>query len=188
MENQQAKIEEIELAWLGGFFDGEGSLCMMRTNLGKFKVNGEPVGGFVPRMTICNTNFAILPTICGIAEQLGLPYHIYDNMDSKTRKSHNLPSWHFSVQGLKRMTRWLMIIFPYLKVKRPQAELLLEYSISRSKMRKNTPLTKRQKEIIDIFRNPQSPQRLNALKGSRKHYYSEWYSPSYGETRRVAQK
>ncbi len=188
MDNQQTKIEDTELAWLGGFIDGEGSLCMMRTNCGKFKTNGDMVGGFAPRLTIANTDFKTLGYICEIVDKVGLPYHIDDNTDRPSRKEFNKPSWHFSVQGLKRMTRWLAVIFPYLRTKRPQAELLLEYSLSRMAKARNSPLDAREKQILDIFRNPQSSQRLNALKGSRNTRGTQWYSPTPGESQGGRQK
>ena len=188
MDNQQAKIEEKELAWLGGFLDGEGSFCMIRGNRSRRKADGSPVGGFVPRVTVCNTDYSIRQIIVDIADTCGLPYYLYDNSKSPTRLSKNKPSWHFAAQGMKRLIPWLTLLIPYLKAKRPQAELLLEYALSRHEMSRKAPLTPRQREIVDIFRDPLSPQRLNAFKGSRKQFDSEWYSPTRRESVGVAQK
>jgi len=188
MDNQQAKIEEKDLAWFGGFLDGEGSFFMVRSNRGKFKANGEPVGGFSPSISVANTDFSILPIVIEIARKLELPYWVYDNTNNTRRKKKNKPSWTFKAQGLKRTQRWLKVMIPYLKAKRKQAELIYEYGLSRAEMPRNAPLTERQKEILDIFRNPHSPQRLNALKGTRTVYRTEWYSPTPSEMGGVAQK
>jgi hypothetical protein len=183
MDNQQAKIEDI--AWMAGFIDGDGSLCMTRTNAGKFKADGAPVGGFVPRLTICNTDWSTLDELKAIADSLSLPYHVYEDMTyyKKPHKSTHNPRWHWSVQGMKRMSRWLPVLIPYLKTKRRQAELLLEYSVSRAAKMKNSPLSERELEILDVFRNPHSLQRLNAAKGGGQNSSpTEWYSPPPLET------
>ena len=188
MDNQQAKIDETRIAWLAGFIDADGSICMMKTNPNRFKANGKPVGGFVPRLTICNTNWDTLRVIKEIADAFSLPYHICDNTNRLLSKPMHRHSWHFSVQGMKRMIRWLSILLPYMQTKREQTKLALEYSLSRSSKAKNTPLSNRETEILDRFRSHQMPQRLNALSGVRNEANTEWYSPSYKETCRATQK
>lgn len=112
----QANSIEVDLAWLAGFMDGEGTFILMK------------VSGRYPQPTIAvnNTHYGTLPEMTALLDRLNLPYYVGHKNPPTTHKGWS-PQWTVQAIGLKRCDRWCRALLPYLKTKREACELMLEY-------------------------------------------------------------
>jgi hypothetical protein len=112
--------DRLDLAWLGGFIDGEGSFHFRRQA-------GRYTGTFnyyYPAIRLVNTDMPTLPVVQGILDRHGLEYMV----DWRFPTNGNKPSWDLEARrGAKPMTRWLVALIPYLRTKRSQAEDILRF-------------------------------------------------------------
>lgn len=92
------------LAYTAGLFDGEGCVCLR--GIGKY-----------PSLSIdiASTNEAI---ILWLQVTFGGSIYRYDNSGRYNRK----PSWKWSI-GSQEATDFLRLLLPFLRIKKPQAEL-----------------------------------------------------------------
>ena len=120
MANPQGK-SDMDLTWLGGFIDGEGSFFFARN------ANPTTQRGYVwrPTFKVSNTDAPTLDVVIDILRENGLPYYV----DSWRRLDHPRykPYWTVMVYGPKRMGRFCRALIPYLRTKRHEAEIVLEY-------------------------------------------------------------
>lgn len=109
-----------ELAYLAGLFDGEGTICIQKDSRPLSKDNGR---NWNP---IYNVTFRVGMTdqeaIKGFYRFFGVGY-----MDCEKSYHKFRPMWRYSVRAKDQV--WLVIsqLWPYLRVKRPQADLALRY-------------------------------------------------------------
>jgi LAGLIDADG endonuclease len=106
----------IELAWLAGFVDGEGHLGLSHHK----NANRGRVESFSPVLSIPNTNLSVLER-CQQVLNLGKIYG----------RSKRGPKWKIcrvlQMCG-KNAIYAIEMIYPYLFLKKPQADLLLSYA------------------------------------------------------------
>ena len=128
MDNQQAKAIDIDLAWLAGFIDGEGSFMVVYLGGKRLRKEYRERGIFyiAPRIVIANTDQPVLTVIQKILNDHGLPHHVSQNergvqQDGSVRKDY----WDIRVQGMKRCLKWCKIIIPHLRLKQDQAQAML---------------------------------------------------------------
>ena len=164
MDNQQAKIQD--LAWLAGLLDGEGSYYLLQgyqwvNHQRKLPKNGA---GFYPCMKVTMCDEKTIKRVRKILDTLVVGHYGIDHRPAKGNRKEN---WGTKVTGMKRCLKLFEAIEPYAVTKQPQIQTLKEYSLSRLNHSHRDPLTGREAEIIDIFRNPDSPQRLNACRNNR---------------------
>jgi len=161
MDNQQAKIQD--LAWLAGLLDGEGSYYLLQGYqwVKKQRVLPKNRAGFYPcvKVTMCDE-----PTIKRVREIFDTLVVGHYGIDDCPAKGNRKENWGTKVTGMKRCLKLFDALEPFAVTKLPQIRLLREYSESRLSHNRQEGLTKRESEIVDIFRNPDSPQRLNARK------------------------
>ena len=130
----QGKSNELVLAWIAGFMDGEGTFCLSRHSQRRFPY---------PQISVNNTHWPTLREFTDMLDQVGLPYYVarksgaYTGPDGYKRK----PQWSLQMFGFKRAERWCRALLPYLITKREDCELMLEYVHSR--MTRNPPGTAR---------------------------------------------
>lgn len=106
-------MKETDLAWIAGFFDGEG-YCGL-TQISRIVMN-QSYNSFV---VIANTNRDILMTIyrtVGLGELIDT--HKATLTHKRQYKLNFIPS---------QQVKFLRMILPYLKLKLRQAELLIEF-------------------------------------------------------------
>lgn len=101
--------ERIWRAYAAGFFDGEGSVGIYRYGSGRTR----------PKVSISNTDLAVL-------EEFKARY------GGSISKSAKVERWHvqcygWSMNGRHQITAMLKDLLPYLRTKRKQADLMLEY-------------------------------------------------------------
>jgi len=148
MDNQQRKTE-IDLAWLGGFLDGEGCLHLRKQVGARLRAMGKVY--YRPTLRICNTHEPTLQVVRRIFEANGFPCHVshrdYDNINPSYKRA-----WDVEVSGIKRMARILPVLIPYLHTKREQAETMLEFCESRLSKAPSAPLTEHETALLRTFR------------------------------------
>ena len=115
-----------ELSWLGGFWDGEGTIGIYKRH--KY---------FVPSVSVCNTNEVLIKKIQDILDLYGLEYRV-DYQDRGDRTNAR-PAWVIKAESKPRVKALLTLLQPYLVGKQAQADLVLKWCSS-TKSRKQLSL------------------------------------------------
>ena len=160
MDNQQAKSQD--LAWLAGLLDGEGSFILLRQK--QTRGYSYKSAGYVPCVKVTMCDELTINRVRQIFDTLVVGHYGIDHRPAKGTRKDN---WGTKVTGMKRCLKLFEALEPYAVTKLPQIKALKEYSQSRLSHPVQDFLTKREAEIVDIFRNPDSPQRLNARRNNR---------------------
>lgn len=106
------------LAYTAGIFDGEGSITIRKARIGKCKPSIQLA------VAMGNTNEWLVQFFC---MQFGGHWRIR----GKNKRFENAkPFWEWQANG-KEAARFLESILPYLQIKRPQAELAIEFQSRR---------------------------------------------------------
>ena len=114
-------MSETEKAWLAGFVDGEGTISLnKRERVYSHVYNLSSRISLVPKFQISNTDKKIL---LDIQRTLG-----FGSVTIVRRKRPNVRTgWIFSSQTRNDILYILELIYPYLKLKKKHAELLILY-------------------------------------------------------------
>lgn len=167
MGNQQGKLWDPDLCWLGGFFDGEGSVIFKRMGGNRLREMGLDYYG--PHLNITNTSEATLAEVTRILAEHRLPFYVERRTPNSSK---NKPSWSVWANGIRRCRRWLEVLTPYLHTKRSEAELMLEFIDSRLSVdgacNPRRGYSDREAEILLALRKrvPIDPQRLTRPTGA----------------------
>lgn len=105
---------ETDLAWVAGFFDGEGHCGLA---IWAAAVQKNPA--YKSNVDITNTNREILMTIYRIVGLGALSDTVKGTVKKKRPYALYFPNLH--------QVKFLKLILPYLKLKKRQAELMIEY-------------------------------------------------------------
>lgn len=142
------KVTELEIGWLAGIWDGEGTVTAI-------KVADGAHWGIASSIT--NTDYAVIERASDILKRLQVGHFI------QTRESHNkkhAPRKNLAVIGHKRNATFLPIITKHLTgEKQIKARLAWCYVTSRNgkpgggRMRGGVPLDDKETEIISLLRN-----------------------------------
>src|SRR5438105_4472359 len=111
-DNQQRRLE-LKLSWLGGIVDGEG----MVTTIKRFEKNRNQ-NGYIPRVSIVNTDLLIIDEVVEICKELSLSYYV----QSKKGKGLWKTKYEVLFNGFTRCKAILEVMIPYLVSKRQRAE------------------------------------------------------------------
>jgi hypothetical protein len=128
MEQQQGctmdnpHIRDIDLAYLAGIIDGEGTVTLERNGTRR-KGNGQM--GFSPKVIIANTNRALIQRITNIESALGVNPHIKVQLAGKYKRGKVM--YWATIAGLSKCGRILRPILPYLVAKDGQARIVLDF-------------------------------------------------------------
>ena len=107
-----------KLAYTAGILDGEGTVFLERrvTRKGDYR-------NYVLTVVISNTNEWLIKW---------LEFNYGGNVSSYQQKHPNrLLSWRWRIQATKAM-EFLRLVLPYLILKRPQAEIAIQFQLNRS--------------------------------------------------------
>jgi hypothetical protein len=149
-----AALGALDLAWLGGFFDGEGSIThASRLHRGHAKTYTMPL------VRMNNTHMPVLPCVRAIMDAHGLAYDCSPHCVSPQERK--LPFWTLGTQGVTRNSAWLTVLLPYLHTKRGQAEEMLEYC--------RQHLARPRVRVADATRIGAAPLLVYRCRGRRDH-------------------
>lgn len=151
-DNQQRKVNEIDLAWLAGLWDGEGSLGM---KVQKYKADGKTY--FEPYAQVVNTHQGTLERVDRILTDLHVGHHISwpkPHPWGGRQPAQYKPLWSVRINGLRRVKSLLIWLKPYLTTKAEQAALLWEYIEGREEheYKHHWAYSDRELEIVNSFR------------------------------------
>ena len=105
-------MKRIDLAYLAGILDGEGSICITRTKpKGLYKHSRYTLA-----INITNTNEWLIRWID----------FNFKGTINRTRLPSRRDCWRWQVHSSKAV-EFLRLLLPYLKIKKPQAELALMF-------------------------------------------------------------
>ena len=114
------------LPYTAGIIDGEGSIGIHWHKSHK----GRPRGFYSLRVTVGNTNQWLISFLQFNFGGKIITYH----------RSHKNPKWadtyHWTLYD-KSASEFLKLVFPYLQIKRPQAELAIKFQGGKRKVRTN---------------------------------------------------
>lgn len=109
-------VGKVDLAYAAGIIDGEGSIGIYKT--------GNPKQQFVAHVIVTNTNEWLLQW---------LKFHfggsIFPNAANRGHPKWK-DSWIWQLSP-RQSVDFLKLVLPYLKIKKPQAELFLEFQARR---------------------------------------------------------
>ena len=130
-ENQQRRLE-LKLAWLGGIIDGEGMVTAIKRTERK-----RNQYGYIPRVSVVNTDLIIINEVVAICKELSLPHYV----QSKEGKGLWKTKYEVLFNGFTRCKIVLEIIIPYLISKQKRAIALLELCNNRLNLPHMSPYT-----------------------------------------------
>ena len=114
MGNQQ--VTDLEIGWLAGILDGEGSMSM-RVWPYKGKVH------FVVSIGLANTSSELIEKFSDICSRLGASFHKY----SKNVPSGFLPAWDLETKKISHCARIIRATIDSMTSKKERAKLLLAF-------------------------------------------------------------
>lgn len=140
MGNQQ--VTELDLAFLAGLMEGEGCFSLVkrvRTDMRK-KYNNTtlpPAINYKPHICVSNTDERMIEDVHQMLDRMEVGHYIQWHGMGLKKGGVNPNTGRFiqprrsqgqiNIFGLKRCEKYLKIVTPYLRYKREQAELLLEW-------------------------------------------------------------
>jgi hypothetical protein len=113
-------VKEIDIAYCAGLFDGEGSVSLSIHNNNKTRKDGLPRNSPMLLLQLSSCDRSVLDWFFDIW-QVG---HVIISYRPK-RPEHNV-NYSWRVQGQKALLV-LKTMLPFLKIKKKQAELAIEY-------------------------------------------------------------
>jgi hypothetical protein len=118
MDNAQT-TNLLNIVWLAGFMDGEGS----------FGVNSRMKNGkrlnMIPAIQVASTEPRVIERIKNILEENSITYYINSYMSLEFRNAK--PAYSLRLGRLGQVKMFIELILPYLCVKDAQARLVLDY-------------------------------------------------------------
>lgn len=113
-------MQDTDLAWLGGIWDGEGSIALFSHK----EKNGSTK--ICPTVNVLNTDIAIINKVRKLLEELGCNFVLQER---RPKNSRHATQWILITRNQKYIVTFLKAVLPYLhSIKRQKAEILLEYT------------------------------------------------------------
>jgi len=111
---------EIQLSWLAGLWDGEGSITIFRQREKNGSVKLKPC------LVLTNTDENIINHAVKILDSYEIKFHVIDYTRPRCKRVYQL-----TTSKLENLNKFCEILTPYLVGKKAQAELLKRYVDSR---------------------------------------------------------
>lgn len=159
-----------EIAYLAGLFDGEGSIMIQCLNsLNYMDKSRRKTPGFVVGMRIGMINEDV---IAYFANFFNIPY------DKEKKYHHKRPMFRVQIRRQDKVREIIKAFTPYLKVKREQAKIALEYldtclrprrkgelsAVPEELQRRREELYFKMKELNGISISPATTKRVDNFK------------------------
>lgn len=117
-------MNEKQLSWLGGLWDGEGSITVWKA------IRSNNAERYNPSLVLTNTSDLIINEATKILDLMGVRMHI---ILLKRDGTNAKDCYQLTTRKLESVQRFCEVMIPYLIGKRPQAELTLRFIKSRLK-------------------------------------------------------
>ena len=141
MGNQQATSLELDLAFLAGLMEGEGCFSLhrrIRTDRRTLRSSdAPPVLNYKTHIAISNSDYRVIEEVHCILDRLEVGHYIQWHGKGLKKGSINPQTGkevkavravgQINIFGMKRCKTFLEKIIPYLKIKKDQAECMLEW-------------------------------------------------------------
>lgn len=111
-------VTNLELAWLAGIWDGEGSITIF-THTEK---NGQRK--IRPVVCVVNTNLEIIAEVARILDSLGTSFQVFER---KNPKDSHKDCVQLTTSNFEYIKVTIQAMLPYLIGKKAQAQLVLRY-------------------------------------------------------------
>lgn len=147
MGNQHTQ-DELNLAYLAGLIDGEGTITLERSGIRR--LNG--VMGLSPVVLVANTDLAIVEFVTNQFRRMGANPHI--KTQAKGYAKRQKQCYWVKVHSLTKAKKVLEPVIPYLIGKRAQAQLILDFVAYRgdSQLAKGKPYGPYELGILEKIR------------------------------------
>lgn len=139
MDNQQESLN-MDLHWLAGIIDGEGSITLTIRRDGNIS--------YRPRIHITNTDESLINECTRILDALNLQYYV---QRSKAKSTNHRDRIDIVIIGMKRCLKAILVFEPVLRLKKPQAHVLARYCLDRLKKPKNAPIDDDDINLINML-------------------------------------
>lgn len=124
-DNQQVTVnKQIDLGWLAGIWDGEGSFSIIQNS----KVNKKNQHSLQAKITMENTNVVLIDNVCRILDDNNIKYYLWER---DHRSDKHKTTWVVNVIQLLSMKQFCDIVEPYLVSKKSNANILRRFIVSR---------------------------------------------------------
>ena len=110
--------QDIDIAWLAGIIDGEGSIYMSGTT-------------FRPCIMLGNCNKLMIDKAYNLINDIGVKQNKIFIKKSTPKRKLNRPFYRIAITGLKNVYNFLNVIEPFLISKKPQGIILKKYCFHR---------------------------------------------------------
>lgn len=163
--NQQERHEG-DLHWLGGFFDGEGCISICATK--------RPYLWMTVCVRLVNTNEQAIERVSSILSRHHIAHHV---AAVKASKLGNRPTKHVHIAGFGRCKAALELLGPYFRVKKNEADLLLEFIASRQSGGRRAQYSEREIDIYVMLRQLHGQKLRESSETLRRGLLEARYSP-----------
>jgi hypothetical protein len=132
-------LDDMDVAYLAGLFDGEGSIGFGRNINKKYNVRRLSVS-----LQLTSTSPEIVPFL--------------ESMNFKVHKHHNYKhnqfwndSYHIGISSLFGTLTFLQKIYPYLRIKKNDAKKMIKYCQSRLSKKPKSPYTREEIDLAEAI-------------------------------------
>jgi len=148
---------DMDLAYLGGLYDGEGYIGVIKGNNRKRKTTG-----YQPNIVLVNTDPNIINKAQKVLTKYGIAHHIYSSDDG--HKNHAL-KYQIVIRRGEMILRFVEFVGPYLVGKAAQAELVATFTKKRL-VRTNyqTPFDEEDMECYENLKELNSSRSSEAIR------------------------
>jgi len=166
-QQERLELRSCKLAYLAGFYDADGCFSLYKTQRKRGKIYLRP------QVSCTNCDFEQIDYICEVMAFLKFPYYIQNR---KGAKSNHRASKDVKTIGVKRCSRILPQLIPYLIGKKERASLLLWFCELRlKKMGKAEPYSLVEVAIYDeIHEQNTRGQSLESSETNTLISHSNW--------------
>src|SRR3990167_7858893 len=153
-ENQQQIVSDVEIGWLCGIIDGEGSICLQ---INKRK-NRTQVLRVTPKVIISNTDKGIVEQTANILRKMGIGRYVTHTSPNNSKhvserglvKNSYKDITRIVVSGMKRVQRILGLIQDNLYGDKKQKAILLKKFVDRRLSLNNEHYSNYYYDSIDV--------------------------------------
>jgi hypothetical protein len=160
-DNEQGSPTTTELAWLAGYIDGDGSICLTRSK----RPNSRHLR-YSARVTMTTTSPMLRDHLIALLGRIGVKPTVIGTKARRLNGYQHSAVWNINASSNIQAKKVLTAIRPYLIEKAHEADIVLVYLYWRS-AQPTVPAGSRRGEIIEGMKE-RAEQTMAALREHRK--------------------